>query len=512
MARVSKIDSNVTGLRYAVESDTPKVLPGSPVWWPLEPNSYNDFGGNVTTVARSPISSDRQKKKGVVTDLDAQGGFSTDITYTNTQDLMQGFFFADFRKKPEVGGYGLDLFTSVANADSSYNAASGLNVLAQGSLIFTTGFTNPGNNGLKRVATSAAGKITVDETLVDEANPPSGAKIVTVGVEASAGDLDVVVTGGALPKITSTTLDLTTLGLIAGEWIFVGGDVAGDKFTTAANNGWKRVKSISANEIVIDKSTDTMVSEANTTSTVRIFFGRVLINEVGTLIKRRTYHLERTLGAPDNAQPTQVQAEYLKGATPNELIINFATADKLTAELSFVAMEHELVDAVTGPKAGARPALTEADGFNTSSDVSRIKMAIVDDATATPTAMFAYVTEATLTIGNNVTPNKVIGVAGAADMTAGNFDVSGSLTAYFVDVAALNALKNNASVTIDFVLVKANAGIVIDIPLMSLGEGRANVEADQPITLPISFDAAKNPYGYTVFTSFFDYLPTAADL
>lgn len=509
MALVNKIDSNITGLRYAVESDVPKTLPGSPVWWPLEPNSYNDFGGNVTTTARTPISDDRQRKKGVITDLDAQGGFNSDLTFNNVQDLFQGFMFADFRQKATVGGYGLDVFTSVATSDDSYNAASGLDVFAAGDLVFGSGFSNASNNGLHLVATVAAGKITVAENLVLEANPPSGAKLVKVGVQGATGDFDVDASGD-LPKITSTVFDFTTLGLIPGEWIFVGGDISANIFSTAANNGWKRVKSIAAGYLEIDKSDTTMVTEANTTKDVRIFIGKLLINETGTLIKRRTYQLERTLGAPDTATPNDVQVEYLTGAVPNEMVLNFATAEKLTMDLSFIAMDHELVDDDVGPKAGARPAITEYDAFNTSNDISRVKMNIVDAASENPSPLFAYITEATITITNNVTPNKVIGTIGASDMTAGNFGVSGTMTAYFVEVAALRAVRNNASVTVDIILAKANSGIVMDMPLITLGEGRANLEQDQPITLPLGFDGAKGAYGYTVGWGFFDYLPDAA--
>jgi len=514
MAILNSIDSNSTGLRYAIE-DSYKTLPGSPTWVGLEPNAYNDFGGNVTTLARDPIAEGRQQAKGVTTDLDASGGFNVDFTQSNLQEILQGYFYAAFRSKDEFGGSGE--ITNVDGTADEYDAASGLDDFTVGDLIYVTGFDDAANNGLKRVSSASATALGVDEDIVDDASPASAAKIVTVGVEGAVGDIDVDASG-SLPTLTSTALDFTTLDLNPGEWIFVGGDVAGDQFTTAANNGWKRIRTIAANVLTLDKSDTTMVTEANTTSTVRLFFGRVLKNESDTtLISRTTYNVERALGAPDDASPNDIQGEYLTGAVPNELALNVPTAGKVTADLSFVAGDHETVSASTGLKSGTRPALTSEDAFNTSSDFSRINMAVVSDTDEDPSALFAYVTEMTININNNVSPNKAIGTLGAFEMATGIFGVSGNLTAYFSEESAIAAVRNNSNVTLDFVIVKANAGIAIDFPLMALGDGRLNVAKDQPINLPLSMNMASGDQvhsglDHTAMMVFFDYLPTAADV
>lgn len=511
MALLNKIDSNVTGLRVA-EEESYRVLPTTPEWVPLEPNAYPDFGGQVTTVARNPINPSRQRSKGVVVDLEAGAAYESDITQTNLQSLLQGFFFADLRRKTEYGG--ASEITAVATADDSY-AGTGINTnFAAGDLIFASGFTDAGNNGLKTVASVSAGKVLVSQNLVNE-TPPAAAKIVTVGFQATTGDIDVDASG-SLPALTSTTLDFTTLGLVPGEWIYVGGDTAGTKFTTAANNGFARVRTIAANRLTLDKTELTMVTEANTTATIQLFFGRVLKNETGSLIKRRSYQFERTLGAPDTDNPSDLQAEYITGCVANELEISIPTADKATVTLNFVGAQHETRDATTGVKSGDRPDLVESDAFNTSSDVARIKLATVSSTDAAPTPLVAYVTELTLSVNNNVSPNKAVGVLGAFEVTAGTFTVSGDMTAYFAEVSAIDAVQSNADITLDMHLVKSNAGISIDMPMIALGDGKANIEQDQPITLPLSMDAATGAkldanLNHTLLMVFWDYLPDAAE-
>lgn len=508
MAKVKKIDSNVTGLRYA-EEETLGVLPITPDWIPLEPNSYSDFGGEIETVARNPINPSRQRKKGVTTDLSASGGFSQDITQTNIQNLMQGFLFADLRRKAEQP------VTSISGGGSTndYNVASETG-FAVGSLINATGFSEASNNGIKVVDAVSAGVVSVSSALTDDGSP-SDAAIVEVGVEAGAGDIDVDASG-SLPALTSTTLDFTTLGLIPGEWVFVGGDAGTNQFSSSTNNGFARIRTIEANRLSFDKTEAAMVDETGSGLSIRIFFGRVLKNELGSLIKRRSYQLERTLGAPDDSELAQIQSEYVIGAVPSELTFNMPSADKVTIDMSFVGTDTEQRDGVAGVKSGNRPSLTEADAFNTSSDFSRIKLAKVVDGDAAPTDLFAFAQDLSITLSNNLDPNKALGVLGSFDITAGTLEVGGSMTAYFADTIATQSIRNNDDITIDLHMVKQNSGITFDLPLLSLGDGRPNVEQDQSITLPLSMEAATaakvdSALDYTMMFVFWDYLPNLAE-
>lgn len=509
MAQLDKIDSNATGLRIAEEQSL-GVLPGSPVWEVLEPNSYADFGGQITTIARNPINDSAQRKKGVVTDLDASGGFNTDLTQDNLQRPLQGFFFADLRTKDELA------IATVDTGDTSddYEPTAGGNNYTSSDLLFAKGFTDSSANGLKVVT----GVPTATSVPVSTALPALAGQTGTisrVGFQFQNNDA-VIDVSGTLPALTTTTKDLDTLGLIPGEWVFIGGDAAVEQYDSAANNGFARVRTVSPNSIIFDKTQNTMVADVGLNKTIRIFFGRILKNELGQLITRRTYQLERTLGAPDDALPSEIQSEYIVGAVGNEATINIANADKVTVDLTYVGIDNEQRTGSTGLKTGTRPSLVEADAFNTSSDFSRIKLAQVIEGNAAPDPLFAFAQDLTITLNNNINPNKAVGVLGAFEVSRGTFEIGGSVTAYFANVTAVQAVRNNADITIDAHLVKSNQGITIDLPLLSLGDGRPNVEQDQPITLPLTMEAATGAkidtnLDYTMLMVFWDYLPNLAD-
>jgi hypothetical protein len=548
MSEVQKIDSNVTGLRIAEESSL-GVLPGSPIWYDLEPNSYADFGGNLALVARNPINPSRQRKKGVITDLDASGGFNQDLTFSNLAFLFPGLFLSTKREKfnrtsDGTGAGGPSPIESIgASNDVVFGADESANVNV-GDLLFFTGFGVDGNNGLKRVTAVLTDTVTVNETLTAEATVPAGATVLHVGFQFTAGDAEIANTSGSLPTLTATTKDLTDFGLIAGETIFIGGDdtgASGDAFNAAHNNGFSRVSETPvAGTITLDKTSGgadgetEMATEAGGTKTIRVFFGSVLRNEsaISSDFDRKSWTMERSLGIPNpQAAPSVVQSEVLKGAIVNEFALNIAQADKITTDWTFIGTDNEQRDGVTSGEerlsttTGSVATIEAATAYNTSSDFSRIKLAEVrptqtEANRAAPVPLFAYVTDITLNVSNNGTPNKAVGVLGGFDVTAGTFEVGGNITAYFADVAAVKAVRNNADITLDMAIVKdfgtgnenRKAGIFIDVPLIALGDGRANIAQDEAITLPLSTDAAEyEPFGHTLVYQEFEYLPSSAD-
>jgi hypothetical protein len=624
-----KVDSNSTGLNVA-EEVCAKQLPTlaedgyDPVWHGLEPNEYDDFGAEITTTARQPISSTRQRSKGTPTDLDAEGGFNQDHTPHNGNRLLPGFFFANWHEKPTTKPIhrenGLPLAVSAAvNSTDRYTVAAG--VLARGfragQLILVSGFATAANNGLKLITEVADTYIGVGAGLVDET--PLGEVIITVvGEQLSAGAVSMAVTGNrgtltmaspataadavltieasqnadpadtvtigdvvytfvadapdaegevqiggsrlvtlanlaatingsslltpAHPLVTAVahpsdgTMTITakvagtvgndintdedgdhlswdgdtaggtgfsfySLDVRPGEWIYLGGDEAGTTFTD--NFGFARIDAITNGTITFDKTTWDVEAEAAGSLTIRLFTGSFLQNEADpSLIFTHYYQFERTFA--------QGGYEYLLGSVANELTINLDLADKITVDFGFIAAEQELRTVAEGRKSGSHVDVLSEEVYNTTSDVVRYRLSLVDDTDSNPLPFFGYITEGTITINNNVSPLKVIGILGAADVNVGNYEVGGEITALFSDVTAIKAIRQNQSVTADLIVAKLNTGWVFDIPLATLGGGRPEIELNEPVTLPLEKFGARNPKGYTASYTFFDYLPDVA--
>jgi hypothetical protein len=634
MAAVVKQDSNFTNLSYAVEQ-SPGVLPGSPVWFTLEPNSYSTFGANVKTKQRMPINTSRQLKKAVVVDLDAAGAWVQDLTPANFQDLGQCFMFALLRTKNEIP-------VAATTGNNTFAPVAGGGGFVAGDLVFAKGFDagHLVDNGLFTVTgLPSLTAITVTPTTLT-ASSVQTAILSRVGFQFNATDVSLTQGGGAYPTLnvtsvaalgtltssgvfansdtvviggisylmqtvlttgayhvaiggtatislanlanainftgggvpgtdydntatianpyvtatsTATTLVVTAIasglvgnaitttkvsannawggavlatgsggrgfnsfGLIVGEFIFIGSDEVNTSFATAADNGFCRVRAITQNVLTLDKTQFTMVTDAGTGKTLRIYFGRVLKNEsLAANQVTRSIQIERSLGFPDSSFPTQIQGEYLPNSLANTLKIDLKTADIVRMELDFLSNTSTQVTGAQGLKTGARPALVSTDAFNTTSDVHYSKMAVVTSNVSAPTALFAFISDLVIDLKNNVRQNKAIAVLGAFSATAGFFQVSAALTAYFQNVTEIQAVIANNSLTVETHMVKFQQGVTIDLPLVVLAKAMADVKINEPIKIPLAADASTaasiDPnLDYSMLFVFWDYLPLAA--
>lgn len=503
MTTPNKIDSNTTGLAFAEET-TPGVLPGTPIWRALEPNSYADFGGNISTVARTPINASRQRQKGTITDMTAALGFNHDFLQNALTRLIQSFFFAAAREKSDTQTLAGVTVAVASTTTTTYVAAAGFTHKAK-DLVLASGFTNAGNNGLKLLSLASGTTLTTTGLTV-EAAPPATARVQTVGVEFASADVNVVLVGTTAVTLVATVYDFTTLGLTLGEWVYVGGDATATHFVDNAP-GYARVSGIALHTLSFDQTTWTPANETGTALTIRMFFGTVVRNEkTAALIVQKSNQFERSLGNDG----VGTQTEYVLGAVGNDLTLTIPQANKLSADLAFIGFDVEQRTGTVGPKAGTRVAVVQEDAYNSSSDVVRLRLAVVDPAVINNAALVGYVTDGKITVGNGVTPDKAVGVLGGFDVSAGDFTVGGSVTAYFSTIAAIAAIRANADIGFNAIMAAQNAGFVFDAPLMSIAGGRATVEKDKPIMIPLENSAFESPNGYTLMYCNFSYLPTVA--
>lgn len=500
-----KQDANLVGFFKKREASY-GVIPATGAWQTREANSFDDLGTEFSKTARKVFNPSRQRKKGSTTDADSNGGYNEDLTQNNMQSDLEDFFFAARRDQTLL----TNVAAVAATDDFTVAASAGL---ISGHMVLATGFTDPANLGLHVLNGITDGThVSTADALVDEA-AAAGNHLEVVGFEFVATDVDIAVVGGTA-VLTSATIDMNDFGVIPGQWVFIGGDVLDDVNSfNSIDPFYARIYSISTagDEMVFDKTTQPIVTDAGTGKKIRIWFGSVIRNEDDPdLIVRYSNVIERTLGRDDDG----VQSEYLTGSVANEFKWNSPASALVNFDMGYIGKTSGTRVGSDGPLSARAsntrdPALSE-EAFNTTSDVYRIRMQMVDPATLNPAPYFARVTDFSVSIKNNVSGAKGQGVLGAFDTIIGGFDVDMEANAYFTTVEAIHAVKCNWDSTFDAIYAKQNAGVFIDVPLLALGGGKLEIEQDAAIMLPLENAAAESEFGHTAMVGWWSYLPDLA--
>jgi hypothetical protein len=487
--------TNNLSLAYAIEQ-TLGTLPGSPVWKLLEPNAITTLGSTITTVARSPISKERQRRKGAVTDLDSAVEFDGDLTLEHFIDFAEGFCFANF-----IGPVST-VPTDAAAATDDYTVPTMAAAIAEGTLVYARGFSESANNGLKVVDSGGTTtSVPVTDSLTDESSIPAAQNVTldVCGFRTAAGDLEVDADG----NLTSTALDFTTLGLTVGQAIYIGGSAALNQFSNAENSGYARVTAIAANLLTIDKKGQAFVVEAGAAQEVDIYFGRFLRNvavDDGDYLER-SFQFEGAYA--DLGGVGTDEYEYAKGNYCNTLGFELPLTDKATISLAFIGTDTEppSTSRATGAATPVVPVQTGA--FGTTADIARLRIQETDE-----TGLTTDFKSLTFNINNNVSPEKVLGQLGAKYLNTGNFEIDIEAQLLFTSSDVVSAVRENRTVTMDFAITNDDGGILIDIPSMTLGEGNREFPVNESVLINTTAQAfGDTTLGYSVGVSLFPYLP-----
>lgn len=486
---MSRTLTNNTGFNYAIQSAFGSHSPTS--WRTLEPNDISRFGSEITKVARDPITNDRNRRKAIVTDLDSGVEFSGDWTGSHIDDFLEGFMYSS--------AVGAATFAPTAVTSTGYTVPSG-GALDANTIIHATGFTTAANNGTKLVGASSTSTEIKASGLTAEASPPSNATVEVAGVRASTGDLQIDASG----DLTSSTLDLSALGLSVGQVIHVGGVSAASQFANAANTGFARITAIASGKLTLDKKATTYVTDTGSGKTIEILFGRFVRNVAtnhADYLER--YFMFEAAYADLESGPADAY-EYAKDNLCNEMTFNLPLTEKATLDFTFVGTDTDIP--TTTRKTGASSAIAplHVEGYGTSSDIARLRITKVDE-----TGLTTDFKTMSLSINNNASMEKVIGTLGGKYANNGIFEVNVEATSLFTDIAVPTAIRNNETVTMDFSVKNSDGGVFVDIPSLVLEGGDKEFPRNESVTINIPGLAFKDEtLGYSLGISWFPVLPS----
>ena len=464
-------------LGFAFTTEDKDGLPGED-WVALEPNNITSYGATITTVARNPISQDRQGRKGVITDLESAVEFETDLGMSSIQNFIEGFCFAKAVNHDMTFKIASCSGTEYTFADMRTIVASQVPKLKASFLVHARGFSNSANNGLKSIAvdTAVASNNIQVAGLIAEASPPANNELEYAGV--CSEDFEIVVANKRATLSTDgDTIDFTKIGLAMGQFAWIGDPKGSSTFI----GGYGRAIAISATEIIMDKLDSALVTNPNSASdTICLVLGRFIrnvpVNDDDYI--QRAYQFEaayKGLGA-DGA----TNYEYSEGNVANSLGFNLPITEKALLTVGFIGRDTKSPVTPANRKTGASDAVlpNKTESFNTSSDVARLRITDLDEAGLTTDFK-----SLTMTLANGVTPENVLGTLGAKYLNVANFTVTIEAQLLFTDPKVAEAVRNNTTLTMDF-SVKNNDGVIfVDIPALTLGDGSKDFPVDESITI-----------------------------
>jgi hypothetical protein len=405
------------------------------------------------------------------------GGINIEMSYpvdnSPESDMLRSAFYSLWVNTPVFDNDGVadSVITDAGTVANTYAVVSGGTAAVVGMLAKASGFTNAANNQVFRVASSTATTVVGTAlSLTAEAAPPGTARLKVVGFSGASADITA-----AASSLTSTALNFTTLGLLPGMWLKIGGTAAGDKFATAANNDWVRISgTITATSIPLDNLPAGWTIDAGTGKTIKVWFGDYIQNGITQI----SLTIER--GFMDQTVPTYIVNT---GMVVNSYEITMSSRNKITGAINFIGM---------GGSQGTVALDTPVDAPTTGQVMAgNANVGRIAEAGTTLTAP-NWAKELKFSINNNNRAREAVDSASPVGVNSGECKVSGTINTYFGSNATLAKFFNGTVTAINSRVTKNNQALIWQFPRVLL-KGGGNPQAtgkNTDVMASFDFDAS----------------------
>lgn len=399
------------------------------------------------------IRSDRMMSDPILTMKSSGGGINFEFSYpqdaTPLSEFIRSAMQNSWTNTPQRDNDGTadSAITEVATT-GVITVETGAAFVA-GHLVRLSGFTSSGNNGIFRITTGSATLPSVGASLLSaETAPPAAARMKVVGFSGTAGDIAAAADG-----LTSTSLDFTTLGLVAGQIIKIGGTAAGDRFATTANNSYARVTAVAANKITLDNLPVGWATDDGTGKTLKVWFGDQIKN--GTTTTSHT--IER--GFLGQSTPTYIVNT---GMHVNTMQVTIASKDKVKGTFDFLGM---------GGSQGTTSLDSSPDAETTfpvmSANADSQRFSEAGSTVSGPN----WTRSIDFTLNNNNRTAESIGSVSPVDVGVGGCTVTGKANVYFGDNSILTKFFNGTPSSMLSVVQKVGRAVAFQFPRITYRGG-----------------------------------------
>lgn len=487
---MTEVRSNAQEVRVGLIRETTfGVTPTNPEFVLFPVTNTRGLSAQPIYTQSDLIDGSRQIDQRVKVNEIYSGDMPGELKFRSYDELIQGVMQNPWVDKPTITNTAVGVpISAVTGASKTYTVAAGGTAFTSDMIVEASGFALSGNNVVDKVASSTATTVVfVDSAMVNETNIPVGATLKAVGFVGGTGDLQTQVNP---TRMSSTTLNFTTLGLSAGQWIKIGGSSNTTKYDTAANNKNARILSVSANTLTFDLVGTGFAADTGTGKTIKCWSGDYLTN--GKTNYSYTFENQYLSHNPINYT-------YFRGLRVSTLNIAMPTAEKITISFGLNGTKYDpTTTRITGATDGK---LADSEVFNSSSNFRTLIF------NGTEVVGPNFISNLSLNIDNQEQDVGAVGFGGPVDIAYGAFNLTGSLDTYLSDFEIQKQALLNNKLNLMLVLGDNDKNeLLFDVPQLKLTDSKVGGDNINDILTASIGAETSDTYKYTLLITRFNYV------